>query len=283
MSSTSHLTQWRPTATAYAAIWRGASDRTKPIEIDRQQFREFVASLKASGAKPATVSARHLAVRRFSAWLTSEKEQGADPLAGLGAPQVDAPVVDPLTDDELRAMIKACKGPDLRDKRDEALLRLMFTTGIRAGEAVALKLGNVDLRSNPRTVTIERGKGGKNRIVPVTIEAAAAIDRYIRARKAHRLAGDPALWLGDRGKRFSYDALHKTLGMRAQMAGIAGFHPHRLRHTAADRWLAKGGSELGLMAVAGWSKPDMIIRYTRRRADVRAIEEAQGLNLGDLG
>ncbi len=77
----------------------------------------------------------------------------------------------------------------------------------------------------------------------------------MRLRTHHRLASSPALWLGDRGKGFSYDALHKALATRAAAAGINGFHPHRMRHTAAHRWLAAGGSEAGLMAVAGWTRP----------------------------
>lgn len=120
-------------------------------------------------------------------------------------------------------------------------------------------------------------------MIPLAVEAAAAIDKYMRARRSHRLNDDPALWLGDRGKHFSYDALHKTLCMRAEMAGIPGFHPHKLRHTAAHRWLAKGGSEGGLMAVAGWTRPDMLMRYTKAQGSARAAEEAQRLNLGDLG
>jgi integrase len=59
-------------------------------------------------------------------------------------------------------------------------------------------------------------------------------------------------------------------------------HPHLLRHTAADRWLTAGGSEGGLMAVAGWTRPDMLLRYTRARAEQRAADEARRLNLGDL-
>ena len=254
----------------------------KPAVLDRRQLREFVDSLLTNGAKPATATARHLAVRRFSAWLTEEGEQDSDPLLGLRSPKLDKPVIEPLNDDQLRAMLQACRGPDLRDKRDEALIRLMFTTGARAGEVVAMQVGDLNLRSDPPTAIIRRGKGGRGRVVPLAVEAAAAIDRYLRARKAHRLKEDPALWLGDRGKRFSYDALHQTLAMRAQFAGVAGFHPHRLRHTAAHRWLAKGGSESGLMAVAGWKHPDMLLRYTKAQASARAAEEAQRLNLGEL-
>jgi hypothetical protein len=55
-----------------------------------------------------------------------------------------------------------------------------------------------------------------------------------------------------------------------------------LRHTAAHRWLAKGGSESGLMAIAGWNRTDMLVRYTRARASERAAQEAQRLSLGDL-
>ena len=254
----------------------------KPAVIDRRQLREFIDGLLTSGAKPATAVNRHLALRRFSGWLTDEGEQATDPLLGLKSPKLDNPVTEPLTDEQLRAMIKACRGPDLRDKRDEAILRLMFTTGARAGEVVALQVTDLDLRSDPATAIIRRGKGGKGRVVPLAVETAAAIDKYMRARKTHRLHNEPALWLGDRGKAFSYWALHKTLAWRAELAGVPNFHPHRLRHTAAHRWLAKGGSEGGLMAVAGWTRPDMLMRYTKARASARAAEEAQRLNLGEL-
>jgi integrase len=95
-------------------------------------------------------------------------------------------------------------------------------------------------------------------------------------------AGTTALWLGDRGKGLAYYRLRCALVDRAKAAGIEGFHPHMMRHTAADRWLSAGGSEGGLMAVAGWTRPDMLMRYTRARAEQRAAEEAGGLNLGDL-
>jgi integrase len=189
-------------------------------------------------------------------------------------------VIEPLTAEQIKALIKACTGPDMRDRRDEAIVRFMVETGARAGETVALEIGDVDLMAG--TAIVRRGKGGKGRVVPFGSQTGRAIDRYRRARATHRLAGTPPLWLGDRGKEFSYDALHKALKERANRAGITGFHPHLLRHTAAHRWLAAGGSEGGLMAVAGWSQPDMLMRYTRARASDRAAAEARELNLGDL-
>jgi integrase/recombinase XerD len=252
---------------------------TEPI-LNRPNVTGFIAAVLDAGAQPATARTRHLAVRRFAAWLLEEGELDTDPLIGLKPPKLDTKVVDPLTEPELKALITACSGRELRDRRDEALLRFMLETGARAGEVVALGLADVDLVQG--VAIVRRGKGGTGRSVPFGPQTGRAIDRYIRTRRSHRLAGTPELWLGDRGKAFGYDALHQTLGERARAAGVENFRPHRLRHTAAHRWLAAGGSEGGLMAVAGWTRPDMLLRYTKAQASARAADEARKLNLGDV-
>ena len=258
------------------------AEADQPQTITRRQLRAFDNSIFDTGAKPATVVARHLAVRRFSGWIAEEEPDWHDDVAGVPSPKLDTPVTLPLTDEQLHALILACRGSDMRDKRDEAIVRLMASSGMRAGEVVALKVSDLHLRDNPPFIVVVRGKGGKGRIVPLAPEVARSIDRYRRARRGHLLETSDELWLGDRGKHFNYDGLHKSLKMRADRAGIDGFHPHLLRHTAAHRWLAKGGSESGLMAVAGWTRPDMLQRYTKARASERAIEEAQHLDLGDM-
>ncbi|MBO4254773.1 tyrosine-type recombinase/integrase [Streptomyces griseorubiginosus] len=258
--------------------WCEAEGRS-PV-LDRPTVNAFVAALLNEGAEASTARSRQLAVRRFSAWLADEGEIDTDQLLYLKPPKLDHKVVPELDDDQLRALIKACKGNDLRDRRDEAIVRLMAETGARAGEIVGMSVADIDLRRG--VAVVRRGKGGKGRTVPVGPQAARALDRYIRARRTHRLAQTAALWLGDRGKGFSYDGLYVALRYRADLAGIPDFHPHVLRHTAAGRWLAAGGSEGGLMAVAGWSRRDMIDRYTRATSERRASEEARRLNLGDL-
>jgi integrase/recombinase XerD len=248
--------------------------------LDRPTVDKFVSALLDGGAEAATARSRQLAVRRFSAWLADEGEIPADRLAGMSPPKLDAKVVPVLSDDQLRAMLTACKGPRMMDKRDEALIRFMAETGARAGEVLALGTGDVNLGAG--TAVVRRGKGGKARTVPFGPRTGSAIDRFIRARRHHRLAATPALWLGEGGKDFGYHGLRCALADRARLAGIGDFHPHMLRHTAADRWLSAGGSEGGLMAVAGWTRPDMLMRYTRARAEQGAADEARKLNLGDL-
>ncbi|MFV8316325.1 tyrosine-type recombinase/integrase [Mycobacterium sp. 23] len=248
--------------------------------LTRDLVKGWVADLLDGGAEPSTARARQLGVRRFSAWAAEEGEFDVDPLLGLKAPKLDTKVTQSLTDDELRRLIAACNGKEFRDRRDEAIVRMMAETGMRAGEAVDLTVADVDLTRG--LVTVRRGKGGKGRIAPIGPHTCRAIDRYLRMRRGHRLADTDALWLGDRGKNVTYYALHKTLKYRAELAGLKGFHPHLLRHTAASRWLAAGGSEGGLMAVAGWSTRDMIDRYTRATASERAAAEARELGLGEL-
>lgn len=250
-------------------------------ELTRPAVNGFIAGLSDKGIEAATARARQLGIRRFSAWLVEEGELDRDELLGLKSPKLDEKVVERLTDDQCRALIKACAGKEFRDRRDEAIIRFMLEAIVRAGEVVAMGVDDIDLTAG--VAIVRRGKGGKGRAVPFGPQTGRAIDRYLRMRRTHRLADTPVLWLGDRGKGFTYQGLYRALAYRAELAGIEGFHPHVTRHTAAQRWLSAKGSEGGLMAVAGWSRRDMLDRYTRATASERAASEARGLNLGDFG
>ena len=260
----------------------------KRVPMSRAALNTWIAGLLDAGSSPGTARIRQLAVRRFAAWLTAGGEIDADPFPGVKAPRYEPPLVEPLTDAELRALIATCavrgddaeRGDRLNDHRDEAIIRLMFETAIRSGELVDLQLDDLDLVA--RLITIRRGKGGRGRISPVGQRTTEALLIYLDLRAQHALASSPDLWLGSSGTKFGREGLSRALRRRAQRAGVQGFRPHRLRHTAAHRWLAAGGSESGLMAMAGWTRSDMLIRYTRAHASERAAEEARGLDLGNL-
>lgn len=265
------------------AFTRWCDTTGTPPELTKVNVQRFIADLLDRGAEAGTADARLRALKRFASWL-SDPDGGdcldTNPLAGMGPVKVDRKITTALDADELKRLIKACAGRNFIDRRDEAIVRLMAESGARAGEVVGLTTKDVDLKRG--LVTITRGKGGKGRIVPIGPQTGMAIDKYMRLRALHQLAYTPALWLGGQGKSFGYHALHKALGARAQAACIENFHPHLMRHTAATRWLAAGGSEGGLMAVAGWSNRTMLDRYTAASASQRAADEARGLNLGDI-
>jgi integrase len=251
-----------------------------PPELTKQSVQGFVADLLDNGAEAATACARQLALKRFGVWLVAEGELDTDPLLGLKQPKLDNKVVNSLTDDDLRRLIRACQGKSLIDRRDEAIIRIMAETGMRAGELIRIQVSDVDLERG--LVTIRRGNGGKGRVAPFGPQTATALDRYIRARRRHPLADSSDLWVGGKGGGIGYDGLRRSLQQRADTAGIGRFHMHLMRHTAATRWLRAGGSEGGLMAVAGWSTRDMIDRYTGASASERAAAEARNLGLGEL-
>jgi integrase/recombinase XerD len=252
----------------------------RPATLERATVNAYVAGLLRDGAEPATARARQLALRRFAAWLVEEDELPDDPLAGLKPPRLDQKIVPVLDDSQLRALLRACDGKGLADRRDEAIIRVMLETGIRAGECIALTVVDVNVRGG--LLYVRRGKGGKGRMVAFGPATARSLDRYLRVRRTHRLAETSVLWLGEGGHGFTYDGLHRALGRRARAAGITPFWPHMLRHTMASRWLAKGGSEGGLLAVAGWSHRMMLERYAAATRSERAAEEARRLQLGDL-
>jgi site-specific recombinase XerD len=255
----------------------------------RTSLQNWITDMLNAGRSPSTARIRQQAVRRYAAWLLAVEHLDGAPFQGMTSPKLDQPVVDPLTVAELRALLRTCQPdtPDdpatdrsLRHVRDEAIIRLMAETAIRLSEVIALTAGDLDLATG--LVTIRRGKGGRGRVIPIGQATATAIRAYLAVRATQPHADREELWLGERRCGLAADALYRSLRRRAERAGIAGFRPHRLRHTAAHRWLAAGGSESGLMAMAGWTRVEMLIRYTRAGASERAADEARRLNLGAI-
>ncbi len=169
-----------------------AREGVDPV-LDRATATGFVADLLDSGAEPATARARQLGIRRFSAWLTAEGEYNVDPLLGLVSPKLDRKVVEPLSDEELKALLKTCtvtkSGANatppadvFRNRRDEGILRFMIETGARAGEVVAIGLD--DLNTIEGRVVIRRGKGAKGRVVSALRPPSLSTATYARPAPA---------------------------------------------------------------------------------------------------
>jgi site-specific recombinase XerD len=249
-------------------------------ELTKANAQAWIANLLDGGARSTTANTWLGGLRRFAVWLADEDELPGNPLLGMKPPKLESKVTDALTDDDLKRLIKACQGKSLTDRRDEAIVRLMAETGLRANEVIELCCDDVDLTRG--LVIVHRGKGGKGRIAPFGAQTATSLDRYLRMRRQHATPDNTQLFIGANIPTFSYWGLARTLRIRAKDAGIEGFHVHKMRHTAATRWLRAGGSEGGLMAVAGWSSRSMLDRYVAASAAERAAAEARGLKLGDL-
>ena len=274
--SPSTLKAYRAGVEQYLAF---CDEQQLPKALSKFGVRAFMASL--ADTEPATARLRLQALKLFARWLAEEEGFDPDPIVAVRAPKLDEKAVPDLSAAEVKAMLKASTGKTFRDKRDTALLLLLAETGLRGGECLNLDIQDVDLKTC--SLLVRRGKGGKGRSVRFSVSTAAALDRYLRARSA---AGNPptgAVWVSSvRPQRLSYRGMSDALKQRAEEAGVRNFHPHRLRHTAAVRWLASGGSETGLMAQSGWASRKMIDRYVRTAAEELASVEFDRLGLGDL-
>jgi integrase/recombinase XerD len=138
---------------------------------------DFLAALAESGASPATIHRKAACLRSFFRHLRREEVRDSDPTASLTAPRRGRKLPQVLTRGEVDRLLQQPKGTSPRALRDRALLELMYACGLRASEAISLEVGDVDLEDQ---LLRARGKGSKERIVPVGQRAAAAVGTYLK-------------------------------------------------------------------------------------------------------
>jgi integrase/recombinase XerD len=194
-------------------------------------------------ASPATIHRKAACLRSFYRHLRREGAMDEDPTATLNGPRRGRKLPQVLTRGEIERLLAQPKGTEPAQLRDRALLELMYACGLRASEAIGLEVGDVDLEDG---VLRARGKGSKERIVPVGQSAIRALRAYLERGRGQLVKGypEPQLFVNFRGGPLTRQGLYKIVRRHARSAGLADrMSPHTLRHTFATHLLA-GGCDL---------------------------------------
>jgi integrase/recombinase XerD len=217
------------------------------LEARPADVGDFLADLATGNGRPAcsasTVHRKTACLRSFYKHLRRDELIGDDPTAALSAPRRAKKLPQVLNYSEVQKLLAAPRGSEPTTLRDRALLEVMYACGLRASETIGLETGDVDTHEG---VLRARGKGSKERLVPLGRQAIAAINGYLRGGRP-KLVGErhePKLFVNFRGGPLSRQGLYKIVQRQAREAGLAGrMSPHTLRHSFATHLLA-GGCDL---------------------------------------
>ncbi len=222
------------------------ADHSLAVEtVVTSSITEFSMHLSDSGLKASSVSRILAAIRGFHAFLVLEGIREDDPTKKVRPPKLSQRLPKALSQQQMLDLLRAA-GPEPDDEtadplrlRDRAIVELMYSTGARVSEVVAIDLDEVDDSGLIRV----RGKGSKERVVPIGSFAMRSIQAYlVRSRPALNQSGETALFLNKRGSRLSRQSIWDLVQRSGEAIGL-DVSPHALRHSFATH-LIEGGADV---------------------------------------
>lgn len=231
------------------------------VSLSLEQIREehiiaFLSFLKDRAYASSSVCRALTAVKMWFRFLKREGVVAKDVTLLLDSPKIWQLIPEVLSIAEVQAILEAPNPSDSLEARDRALLQVIYACGLRVSEACALNVHDIDDH-----VVRVKGKGGKERLVPIAPSAVDAVDYYLM----HHRAGDkePALFLSKKGKRMNRTAVWKKMKTYAKRAGITKtISPHTLRHCFATHLLENGADLRVIQEMLGHSSIATTDRYT---------------------
>ena len=260
----------------YLEVERGASEHTirayrKDLEMfmgslqegsdlpDTSDVRSFLASEVSSGHAKSTASRRLAAVRSFYKYLHREGIVKKNPAKLVTSPKLPKTLPKFLSVDEAFELMDKPEPIGFEAARDKAILELAYSSGLRVSELVGLDIGDIDAK---QTTVRVRGKGKKERMVPVGGKALDAVKAYMVERMLKGM-NERALFLNKRGQRLSDRAVRRMVRKYSNMMAMSGkVTPHTLRHTFATHLLHGGADLRAIQEMLGHSSLSTTQKYT---------------------
>ncbi len=214
-------------------------------DFNRQSMLNYLLNLKERGYVATTIARKVAAARSFFGFLVSEGIIKADPTANISSPSVGKALPKPIPINQVRLLLEQPnKLPTDEAKRDRAMLELLYASGMRISELVALNLGDVNTEGDYFVRCF--GKGHKERLIPLYEQIAVTVKKYIEETRPKLARGrkGAALFLNARGDRLTRQGFWQKLKEYARSAGLdTKISPHTLRHSFATHMLS-GGADL---------------------------------------
>lgn len=234
-------------------------------EIDHLAIRGYLGDLQERQLSRSTVLRKLSTLRSFFRYLARRGYLDTDPTSALATPKVRRKLPEFLELSEVEALLSAPDTKTIVGLRDQAILELLYSTGMRVGELLALNLPDMDRQS---ALVKVRGKGKKERILPVGRTAMTALDNYLARRYELSSRPSQAIFLSQRGNRPDAKSIRRRIEKYARDAGIKKkITPHTLRHTFATHMLNAGADLRSVQELLGHASLSTTQIYTHVTAD----------------
>jgi integrase/recombinase XerD len=250
----------------------GKQKVTEPVGITGDLITRYLHSLKQSGNAPSTISRNIASIRSFFNFLVQEGVVQENPAQQLETPRLEKKLPRVLTAKEVDKLLCQPQASDQNGLRDKAMLELLYASGIRVSELVLLNITDF----NPEVGFLRcKGKGMKERIVPIGTVAIQSVQEYIHKHR-YKLAkknDEKALFVNHHGRRLTRQGFWKILKKYAQKSMISGdITPHTLRHSFATHLLENGADLRSVQEMLGHSDISTTQIYTQiTRRKIREV------------
>ena len=247
------------------------------LEADADKIRAYLTFLGEKQYSPATTARKIATLRSFFKWANRCGYAGTNPMTLIRTPRQNKRLPKAITVEQVERLLSAPGDRDVLGRRDRAMLETIYSTGIRVSELVGLNLSDLDAESESMHV---RGKGKKERLVPLGTHALAAIKRYVDMveadvryggafREAKAAGGEGfALFINKHGKRLSSRSVRRKLDKYLREVGLdSTISPHTLRHSFATHLLDNGADLRSVQELLGHQSLSTTQVYTHLTTD----------------
>lgn len=232
----------------------------KEQTVDRKQIREFLAKLHEQGKSKRTIARKLSSLKSFFKYAFIQKWLDYNPAEELESPKIDKSIPPSLIYDQVEKLFNQPKIDTYLGLRDRTIMELFYSSGLRLSELVGLNKSDYD----PHSFLIKlKGKGKKERIVPITQNAASWIKRYLEDSKRVEF-DEQAIFLNKNGQRLSARSVDRNFTQYLKQSSLsARITPHTIRHTIATHWLENGMDLKTIQALLGHSSLATTTIYTQ--------------------